>query len=227
MSEITAELLAQANAEIYLKWASEARLYCTKILYQEGQSASQIANKIGGVSRNAVIGIIHRKGWVVDRRQTRLRSPRKPKATRVPKAQPKQPPSAKVFMFGKNMPNFGGEPYMPPIEELVIPPKERKYITTLTEICCRWPIGDPLESEFHFCGKSKVDGLPYCEFHARRAYQPPQQRRRDNVSSHLPPIVAGASIPSTQSAAGRQNTSGGREGSQGKNVGAGELVEAK
>ena len=34
-------------------------------------------------------------------------------------------------------------------------------------------------ADFHFCGKNKVPGLPYCEFHARRAFQPPQARRRE------------------------------------------------
>jgi GcrA cell cycle regulator len=71
--------------------------------------------------------------------------------------------------------------YLPPTEELVIPVAERKSIQTLTEVTCRWPIGDPQNTEFHFCGKNKVPGLPYCEFHARRAFQPPQSRRRDRA----------------------------------------------
>ena len=50
------------------------------------------------------------------------------------------------------------EPYVPPAEELVIPLNERKYIQTLTEVCCRWPIGDPQHADFHFCGKKKVHG---------------------------------------------------------------------
>ena len=84
------------------------------------------------------------------------------------------------------------EPYTPPVEELVIPLKERKYIQTLTESCCRWPIGDPQQADFHFCGKSKVTGLPYCEAHARRAFQPPQPRRRDREMSMMPAMpVAG------------------------------------
>ena len=79
------------------------------------------------------------------------------------------------------------EPYTPPAEELVIAMNERKYIQTLTESCCRWPIGDPQEAEFHFCGKKKVAGLPYCDVHARRAFQPPQARRRDHgMNGQLP-----------------------------------------
>jgi len=61
----------------------------------------------------------------------------------------------------------------------VIPLNERRYIQTLTESCCRWPIGDPQQPDFHFCGKKKIPGLPYCEVHARRAFQPPQARRRE------------------------------------------------
>ena len=68
---------------------------------------------------------------------------------------------------------------MPAVEEIVIPLAERKTIQTLVECSCRWPIGDPQMADFHFCGKNKVPGLPYCEFHARRAFQPPQARRRE------------------------------------------------
>ena len=64
---------------------------------------------------------------------------------------------------------------------------ERKYIQTLTESCCRWPIGDPQQPDFHFCGKNKIPGLPYCEVHARRAFQPPQARRRERDIVPMPP----------------------------------------
>ncbi len=79
---------------------------------------------------------------------------------------------------------------MPSVEELVIPLKERKTIQTLTECSCRWPIGDPQLADFHFCGKDKVPGLPYCEFHARRAFQPPQPRRREREETKVPAIAA-------------------------------------
>ena len=75
---------------------------------------------------------------------------------------------------------------MPPVEELIIPLAERKYIQTLVECGCRWPIGDPQMADFHFCGKNKVPGLPYCEFHARRAFQPPQARRRERELVEVP-----------------------------------------
>jgi GcrA cell cycle regulator len=66
-----------------------------------------------------------------------------------------------------------------PLEELIIPPSERASIMTLKESMCRWPIGDPGEPEFHFCGRKKCGTLPYCEHHARMAYQPVQMRRRE------------------------------------------------
>jgi GcrA cell cycle regulator len=81
------------------------------------------------------------------------------------------------------------EPYVPAAEELVIPLNERKYIQTLTESCCRWPIGDPQQPDFHFCGKKKIPGLPYCEVHARRAFQPPQARRRERDFVPVPMVV--------------------------------------
>jgi GcrA cell cycle regulator len=56
-------------------------------------------------------------------------------------------------------------------DDLTIPLNERKTVETLLTDDCRWPFGDPMKPEFHFCGKRKVDGSPYCEFHMRRAFQ--------------------------------------------------------
>jgi GcrA cell cycle regulator len=89
------------------------------------------------------------------------------------------------------------EPFVPSVEELVIPLKERRTIQTLSECSCRWPIGDPQHADFHFCGKNKVTGLPYCEFHARRAFQPPQPRRRERE-------IAEPRIPALARASGKE-----------------------
>ena len=51
-------------------------------------------------------------------------------------------------------------------------------VLTVNDRMCRWPIGDPADNAFHFCGRSPKDGSPYCEAHARKAYQP-QSARRD------------------------------------------------
>jgi GcrA cell cycle regulator len=88
------------------------------------------------------------------------------------------------------------------MEELDIPMAERKSIQTLDECSCRWPIGDPQDAGFHFCGKNKVAGLPYCEFHARRAFQPPQARRGGGAGQGgRVAIPAVAQAPATEPAA--------------------------
>jgi GcrA cell cycle regulator len=161
-----------------MAWTDE-RVELLKKLWADGLSASQIAGRLGAVTRNAVIGKVHRLGLSGRATTSRMKSHRpRPRAQAARKLM--KPRFANVGNTALRQLYQGDmEPYVAPVEELVIPPAERKYIQTLTESCCRWPIGDPQEADFHFCGKSKVNGLPYCEFHARRAYQPPQPRRRD------------------------------------------------
>ncbi|MGD9670979.1 MAG: GcrA family cell cycle regulator [Hyphomicrobiaceae bacterium] len=163
-----------------MAWTDE-RVELLKKLWSEGLSASQIAGRIGGVSRNAVIGKVHRLGLSGRATTTRMKSHRP--RPRMSQTTAKRPQKARFAQVGnpalRALYQPDAEPFVPAQEELVIPLKERKSIQTLTECNCRWPIGDPQHSDFHFCGKTKVAGLPYCEFHARRAYQPPQVRRRD------------------------------------------------
>jgi GcrA cell cycle regulator len=177
-----------------MSWTDE-RVDALKKFWQEGLSASQIAGRIGGVTRNAVIGKVHRLGLAGRATTSRMKSHRPRRTPAAQKVRPQrqqqrfagQPSSPLRDLYKTD----GAEPYVSQVEELVIPVAERKYIQTLTESCCRWPIGDPQEAEFHFCGKKKVAGLPYCDVHARRAFQPPQARRRDmpSVSRTLLPIV--------------------------------------
>jgi hypothetical protein len=61
-------------------------------------------------------------------------------------------------------------------EDLKIPLSEQKSVDTLMADDCRWPFGDPLQEGFHFCGKLKADGKPYCDFHMRRAFQAARPR---------------------------------------------------
>ncbi len=159
-----------------MAWTDE-RVELLKKLWAEGLSASQIAGRLGSVTRNAVIGKVHRLGLSGRATTSRMKSHR-PR----PRMAAKRMAKSRFSTVGN--PAFRAlyaEPdaYQPPAEELVIPEKERKYIQTLTECSCRWPTGYPQTPEFHFCGKEKVPGLPYCEFHARRAFQPPQTRRRE------------------------------------------------
>lgn len=180
-----------------MSWTDE-RVDLLKKLWSEGLSASQIAGRLGSVTRNAVIGKVHRLGlsgrattsrMKTHRPRTRIANAKRPIKPRF--AQSGNPAVRALYM--------DAEAYVPPAEEIEIPLAERKSIQTLTECSCRWPIGDPQLADFHFCGRNKVPLLPYCEVHARRAFQPVPQRRRERVeieaSSSLLLPVAPAEVP--------------------------------
>lgn len=57
-----------------------------------------------------------------------------------------------------------------------IPKALRKTVETLLADDCRWPFGDPMSAEFHFCGHRKKDGKPYCDAHMQLAFQPAKPR---------------------------------------------------
>ena len=159
---------------------NEERVELLKKLWAEGLSASQIASRLGGVTRNAVIGKVHRLGLSGRATSSRSSNPR-PRRAHVPRQH-----RAPSLLFGTRgntalKPEYEAEfdPLPLPVEELVIPLNERASILTLKEAMCHWPIGDPGEPEFHFCGRKSIGGLPYCEHHARMAYQPVQARRRE------------------------------------------------
>jgi GcrA cell cycle regulator len=174
-----------------MAWNDE-RVELLKKLWADGLSASQIAGRLGGVTRNAVIGKVHRLGLSGRATTSRMKSHR-PRARAQSAKRLMKPRFANIGNPAlRNLYLADTEPYTSPAEELDIPVNERKYIQTLTEISCRWPIGDPQHAEFHFCGKTKITGLPYCEFHARRAFQPPQPRRRDREVA-LPLLVVAPS----------------------------------
>ena len=65
----------------------------------------------------------------------------------------------------------------PAMIENVIPIGQRRTMLELNESTCHWPIGDPGASDFFFCGGTGADGLPYCAYHSRIAYQPTNMRR--------------------------------------------------
>ena len=173
-----------------MSWTDE-RVETLKKLWSEGLSASQIAGRLGSVTRNAVIGKVHRLGLSGRATTSRMKTHR----PRARMANPKRTANNKPRFAQAGNPAvrvlFEGEAYVPPAEEIIIPLAERKTIQTLTECSCRWPIGDPQMADFHFCGKTKVPLLPYCEHHARRAFQPavPRRRERHEVPAPLPALT--------------------------------------
>ncbi len=169
-----------------MAWTDE-RVELLKKLWAEGLSASQIANRLGGVSRNAVIGKVHRLGLSGRATTSRIKSVRSRKrassrnvrTARVRYAS--QGNNALKHVFDNDGVGLSDH-HMSPVEELVIPLEERASIMSLTADMCRWPIGDPTEKDFHFCGRDKIAGTPYCEFHCRIAFQPVQSRRKNRRS---------------------------------------------
>ncbi|MDJ0512447.1 MAG: GcrA family cell cycle regulator [Methyloceanibacter sp.] len=168
-----------------MAWTDE-RVDLLKKLWSEGLSASQIAGRLGGVTRNAVIGKVHRLG-LSGRATTSRSSVPRPRRNHAPRQN-----RAPSITFGTRgnvalKPTFEEEfeaaPAPAPVEELVIPLHERASILTLKDCMCKWPIGDPTDEDFHFCGRKKSGSSPYCEYHSRMAFQPVQARRREKRSA--------------------------------------------
>lgn len=170
---------------------TEERVELLKKLWNDGLSASQIAGELGAVTRNAVIGKVHRLG-LSGRAKTAGSStprPRKP-ATRAPSA-----PMARTSfavrganaLAPQTTPEVEAVPAVIPAlsEDVVIPFAERVTIMELRENMCRWPMGDPTTAEFRFCGAKATVGTPYCTHHCRIAYQPPAERRRERRGVRL------------------------------------------
>ena len=145
-----------------MSWTDE-RVELLKKLWAEGLSASQIAGELGGITRNAVIGKVHRLGL----------------SGRAKSASSSSPRVALAFEMEQ-------EPE-PELIENIIPIGQRRTLLELNEDTCRWPIGDPASPEFFFCGGKPLTGLPYCSYHSRVAYQPANERRR----SPKPPFRQG------------------------------------
>ena len=53
-------------------------------------------------------------------------------------------------------------------------------ILSLNEKVCKWPIGEPGDDDFRFCGNRKENSSPYCAEHTRVAYQPLEKKKKKN-----------------------------------------------
>ena len=153
---------------------TEDRVAVLSKLWAEGLSASQIAKQLGGVTRNAVIGKVHRLG--LSGRATPSRPSRKkpsaPRATasaprtttpRTPRPAP-TPPAQRHIITAQ------------PLKAKKLDTGEYATILTIDESTCKWPIGDPGDPEFRFCGRNTLDSNPYCQTHCNSAYQPSRRR---------------------------------------------------
>lgn len=168
-----------------MSWTNE-RVELLKKLWGDGLSASQIAGELGGVTRNAVIGKVHRLGLSGRAKSSSSSAkPRRPRTaapgTAAPKKPAQQPQSIGATALKTDIapaPVVEAKPQVEPIADLV-PISQRASILTLTERTCKWPIGDPATDDFYFCGRQSDAGVPYCAHHCKIAYQPVADRRRD------------------------------------------------
>ncbi|MBC7168785.1 GcrA family cell cycle regulator [Phenylobacterium sp.] len=158
-----------------MSWTDE-RVESLKKLWQDGLSASQIAKQLGGVTRNAVIGKVHRLGL------SGRAAPSKPARPAFKAPRPQRPAAT-----APSAPRRIAEPVA---AEAAQTPAPTRYVDeepgsatvlTLGAHMCKWPIGDPSSDGFTFCGRRASEG-PYCVEHARVAYQPAQAKKRSGGS---------------------------------------------
>ncbi|KAB0676576.1 GcrA family cell cycle regulator [Aureimonas leprariae] len=183
-----------------MSWTDERVELLTK-LWGDGLSASQIAGQLGGVTRNAVIGKVHRLkletrvktlgGAEIVREETveietevevagaqivqihaAMRS--------VPRVAAGMNAATAFKLEEPDLPDLAPEvpvdPRRPSGE--VVPIARNLTLVQLTERTCKWPLGDPLSPDFRFCGNHSDESSPYCQYHARIAFQPSSERRR-------------------------------------------------
>ncbi len=168
-----------------MSWTDE-RVELLSKLWLEGRSASQIAAELGmGITRNAVIGKVHRLGLagrakVVPPPTATVRAKVKAPAATAPEAAQNSDAEPVIVRLRAAAPARAV-----PVEDVLLPATERVTIMDLRETSCRWPMGDPSQAEFRFCGAKTGIGVgPYCAAHARLAFQPTQDRRRERVERY-------------------------------------------
>ncbi len=192
-----------------MSWTDE-RVEMLKAMWTEGKSASQIAKELGGVTRNAVIGKVHRLG-LSNRGPNGERpeeeglapaadapSPIEPDAIEEPafvEALAPRPSSGGVTPLRPKTVVANGQPLPPQPSGSEISPEalanlaevakkaKRLSLMQLTERTCKWPIGDPATDDFWFCGLPCVPGKPYCDTHVAVAFQPMSARRDRRAGS--------------------------------------------
>jgi len=169
-----------------MSWTDE-RVEHLRQQWLEGKSASQIATLLGhGLTRNAVIGKVHRLGLAGRAKSPTSTAPR----PRVPSSQPAvhRAAPARATMVAPRVvrgatalaiaPQTETEAEPQAYDSVVLPMSLRVTIVELKEAMCRWPLGDPASPDFRYCGSPVANG-PYCVHHGRLAYQPVQDRRRE------------------------------------------------
>ncbi|MDA9042588.1 hypothetical protein N9H38_03105 [Candidatus Pelagibacter sp.] len=140
-----------------MSWNDE-KVEKLKELWGKGSTASQIAEIIGGISRNAVIGKAHRLN-LSSKIKTRNASSSQNFDNSLEENSSKQRRDRK-------------SKFQSLIIEKDFEPENPKKLEELDESSCKWPVGHPEEESFYFCGRSSLKDFSYCKLHLLYAYQP-------------------------------------------------------
>ena len=146
---------------------NEEKVNKLKELWGKGSTASQIAEIIGGITRNAVIGKAHRLN-LSSKIKTRNITSNQNFNSSTEKNDSKQKQGRKSKF--KSL-----------LIEKDFEPENPKKLEQLDEGSCKWPIGHPEEESFYFCGRSSLKDFSYCKLHLLYAYQP-KGKKEDPVA---------------------------------------------
>jgi len=150
-----------------MSW-NEEKVSKLKELWGKGSTASQIAEIIGGISRNAVIGKAHRLN-LSSKIKTRNSSSSQNFDLNSEENNPKKKQGRKSKF--KSL-----------LIEKDFEPENPKKLEELDESSCKWPVGHPEEKSFYFCGRSSLKDFSYCKLHLLYAYQPKGKREEPTTS---------------------------------------------
>jgi len=140
-----------------MSW-NEEKVEKLKNLWGKGSTASQIAEIIGGISRNAVIGKAHRLNL-----SSKIKTRNASSSQNFDNSSEENSSKQKRGRKSK---------FQSLIIEKDFEPENPKKLEELDESSCKWPVGHPEEKSFYFCGRSSLKDFSYCKLHLLYAYQP-------------------------------------------------------
>ena len=157
-----------------MSWTEE-KVAKLKELWGKGSTASQIAEIIGGISRNAVIGKAHRLN-LSSKIKTRTATSNQ---------------NFENSIQEKNIKNkrFRRSKFKSLIIEKDFEPENPKQLEEFDENSCKWPIGHPDEKSFYFCGRSSLKDFSYCKLHLLYAYQPKGKKEDVAEKEDIPEFI--------------------------------------